>query len=290
MKTTEMTMRSVFLPLTAAMMVATALAACDRGSQGPARPAASGAATGQVPVASPDPALDAQGPVVLEDVVETTPDYLVGISYPPDAGRYPGLAAAMQRYAESARSDLMEAVQARPQGEARTMYDLSLSFTQVAETPELVAVAADGSSFTGGAHGTPLLARFVWLPGTQRMLEAKDLIADEEGWRVVSSYVREQLHGSLSQRVDADRLDPQVRAEVVSDAGRLIDEGTEPDPENFGNMEPVIGAGGKIEAVRFVFAPYQVGPYSDGVQAVQVPASVLRPHVAERYRGLFSAS
>jgi hypothetical protein len=46
---------------------------------------------------------------------------------------------------------------------------------------------------------------------------------------------------------------------------------------------------GRLRALRFVFPPYQVGPYSDGVQTVEVPASVLLPHVAAEYRGLFAA-
>ena len=47
-------------------------------------------------------------------------------------------------------------------------------------------------------------------------------------------------------------------------------------------------AGGRIAALRFVFPPYQVGPYSDGTQTVDVPASVLLPHVAAGYRELFA--
>ena len=41
-------------------------------------------------------------------------------------------------------------------------------------------------------------------------------------------------------------------------------------------------------ALRFVFPPYQVGPYADGTQTVDVPAEVLRPHIAPEYAGLFA--
>jgi len=37
-----------------------------------------------------------------------------------------------------------------------------------------------------------------------------------------------------------------------------------------------------------VFPPYQVGPYSDGTQTVDVPASVRAPHVGTAYAGLFA--
>ena len=45
---------------------------------------------------------------------------------------------------------------------------------------------------------------------------------------------------------------------------------------------------GRITALRFVFPPYQVGPYADGMQVVEVPARSLLPMVAPAYRGLFT--
>ena len=68
----------------------------------------------------------------------------------------------------------------------------------------------------------------------------------------------------------------------------MIEEGTEPVAGNFSQFEPVIGRGGRIVALRFVFAPYQVAPYAAGVQSVEVPAAVLLPHIAPQYRGLFA--
>ena len=225
--------------------------------------------------------------VDLADVVEATPNYVIGISYPKSAVKYPQLAAELKRYAESARADLLQAAQSRDASDKTGLYDLSLSFTEVLESPDLVAYAADGSSFTGGAHGAPLLARFVWMPQQGKRLTSADLVPTERGWQAIASYVREELHTALSQRVDADELPPGDRAEVVKSAGRMIDEGTGSDPDNFAQFEPVVNASGKVTALRFVFAPYQVGPYSDGTQTVEVPASVLLPHIAPEYRNLF---
>lgn len=120
------------------------------------------------------------------------------------------------------------------------------------------------------------------------MLRAQDLIPDPAGWQAVSAHVREQLHTALSQRIDADRLPPEQRAEVVRTAGGMIDDGTEADPDNFEQFEPVARADGKLTGLRFVFPPYQVGPYSDGTQSVQVSSAVLLPHVAAPYRALFA--
>lgn len=226
---------------------------------------------------------------LLQDEVETTPDYVIGISYPLSAAKYPGLATQIKHYAEAARADLLQAVKAREAGEGAALYDLSLSFTELLDTPTLVAVAADGSSYTGGAHGAPLIARFVWLPQQNKMLTATELVPQTQSWAPIAAYVREQLHTALSQRVDADALAPGERAQVVKNAGQMIDDGTTPDPTNFAMFEPVVTPAGKLSALRFVFAPYQVGPYSDGTQTVEVPAAVLLPHIAPAYRGLFEA-
>lgn len=226
----------------------------------------------------------------LQDVVETTPRYVIGISYPPSAAKHPGLAAALQAYAERARKDLMVAVEGIGNDTPTSPYDLSLSFTELLDSPRLVAVAADGSSYTGGAHGAPLIARFVWLPREQRMLTAAALVPDPNGWQAISEFVREQLHTALSQRIDADEVPAAERAAMLKDAGQMIDAGTEPRAEAFAQFEPVVGPDGRLTALRFVFPPYQVGPYADGTQTVEVPAEVLLPHLAPAYRDLFAVT
>lgn len=262
----------------AAALMLVALGACRREVPAP-QPAAR-------PAQTPAPAAAA---APLSDVAESTPAYVVGISYPPAVNRYPPLAAELRRYSDAARAELKQAV-AGLDGPPSAPYDLSLSFNLLHDTPRVVSVAADGSSYTGGAHGNPLIARFTWLPQQQRMLTAAELVPDPAAWRDISDYAREQLHTALSQRIDSDEgVDPADRADMLRNAGRMIEEGTEPRAANFAQFEPVLDAQGRIVALRFVFPPYQVGPYSDGTQTVEVPAAVLLPRVAPAYRGLFAA-
>lgn len=259
----------------AATLLAAAVAGCER--QAPAPPAQ-----------APKPPAAQPQAVVLKDVVENDLRYVVGISYPPSVNAYPGLAAALQRYSDAARAELRQAVEGMGADKPPAPYDLSLSFSELAGTPQIVAIAADGSSYTGGAHGNPLIARFVWLPQQNRMLTATELIPDPAAWTGISAYVREQLHAALSQRVDADETPPEDRVEIVRNAGKMIDEGTAPNAANYAQFEPMVGPDGRLAGLRFVFPPYQVGPYSDGVQSVEVPAAVLLPRVAPAYRGLFA--
>ncbi|WP_028914948.1 MULTISPECIES: DUF3298 and DUF4163 domain-containing protein [unclassified Pseudoxanthomonas] len=256
------------------------LAACrDDSAPAPAAPAED--------VVAPDAAGAAPAaPVRLEDVIERDPRYMVGISYPPGMEAYPGLAAALQAYAQQAREELMQAVEALDAPPAAP-YDLSLGFRLLMQSPQLVAVAADGSVYTGGAHGQPLVARFVWLPGRGEMLTAERLVPSAEGWQVVARQVAEQLAASAQVRAIDGALSPQERKSLLDSALRMIDEGTGPDPANFAQFEPVPAPDGRIAALRFVFPPYQVGPYADGVQYAQVPAATLLPYVAGEYQALF---
>ncbi len=264
----------------AVSLLSLALLACNREAPAPAAPPPSPPAR----IATTAPAAP------LVDVIETTSDYVIGISYPPSAAKYPGLAAELQRYADAARAELLQAVKAREAAsDGASPFDLSISFTEVLDSPTLFAVAADGSSYTGGAHGAPLIARFVWLPQHDRLLTASDLVPDARSWEPIAANVRGQLLAALSQRIDADALPPAERLEVVKSASRMIEDGTQPTATSFAMFEPVAAPSGKLRALRFVFAPYQVGPYSDGTQTVEVPASALLPHVAPAYRGLFEA-
>lgn len=248
-----------------------ALAACDRG------PAP--AAEGQAPTAA--------AAVALEDVVETRPDYIVGISYPKSASQHPALARLLMAYADAARADLMKAVGGLQGQKPAAPYDLSLQFSGLVDTPRVVAIAADGSTYTGGAHGNPLVARFVWLPQEQTLLKADQLIADPAGWQAISDASREQLMTALSQRLDADEVEGADRAAQLQAGSAMIDAGTAPQAGNFAQFEPVMNAEGQIRAIRFVFPPTQVAPYVEGTRTVEIPARALLPHVAPAYRTLF---
>jgi len=261
------------------------LAACQREAPAPEAPAPAQPGT----PAAEAPATTPQAPVKLEDRIERGDHYVIGISYPSGINQYPGLAAELQRYSQAALDDLMQAVDGLGGEKPTAPYDLSLAYDLLAETPLIVSVAANGSSYTGGAHGNPLIARFVWLPQHDELLTADRLITGKDGWQAVSGAVREQLHAALSQRIDGDNIEPADRAEMLKSGLKMIDEGSGADPDNFSQFEPVLDTAGRITALRFVFPPYQVGPYSDGVQVAEVPASVLLPHVAEAYRGLFAA-
>ncbi|WP_161960064.1 DUF3298 and DUF4163 domain-containing protein [Xanthomonas arboricola] len=233
-----------------------------------------------------EPVLVQSGP--LEDVIEQAPAYMVGISYPRGLDAFPELSALIRNYAQAARTELMEAVSGLGNDKPAAPYELSLAFETLLQTQDLIVVSADGSRYTGGAHGEPLVARFVWLVKERRQLTAQALIPDPAGWEKIGREVAVRLHDAATQRVEADRVPIEQQAEQVASADRMIAEGTAAQVDNFAQFVPVLNPAGQITAVRFVFPPYQVGPYSDGTQTAEVPASTLLAWVAPEYVHLFA--
>lgn len=260
------------------------LAACEQDAAPDAidRPAAATSATASEPDAP------APGGGGLEDVVETAPTHIIGISYPKNLAGEPGLAAELQRYAERARASLAEAV-ARRSADAPP-YDLTLAFTTVYESPEVIAVAADGSTYTGGAASRPLAARFVWVRDEDRLLTAADLVPDGASWSRIAEDVRAQLRAAYAQRVGADGMPVEQRGAALREAGERIARGAVADAAHFATFEPVAGPDGRIGALRFVFPAAQLDTGLDGAHSVEIPAHALRPHVAPQYRDLFAVS
>ena len=269
---------------TGVAMLLLALAGCGKQQAGApdAAPAAPDAA------AAPAPADEAPATAGLHDVIENDPRYVVGISYPPAVNKYPGLAQELGAYADQARAELLKAVGELGNDQPRAPYELSLAFDLLVETPQVVAVAAEGSSYTGGAHGQPLVARFVWLPRQERMLTAQALVDSPAGWKAISDYTGDKLLEQAMVRAQGEDMTPEEQQAQVRNLSKMIDEGTAPDAANFAQFQPVMDAAGHVAALRFVFPPYQVGPYSDGTRTVDVPAAVLLPHVAADYRELFA--
>ncbi len=268
-------------------MTAALLVGCSRSPETPAAdpaplpaPVDEGTASASAEAAEPS----------LADVIENTPQAVIGISYAAGLDAWPGLARVLQGYADAARAELQQAVEGLGNDKPSAPYELSLAFEKRLQTPQLLVVSAEGSRYTGGAHGEPLVARFVWLSEQDAQLTAEALIDDAEGWKSVSQYVADQLRERAATRLSSEDMEATQMQESLRSLGRMIADGTGAKAANFSQFEPLTDARGRITALRFVFPPYQVGPYSDGTQTADVPAAVLLPHVADTYKALFAGS
>jgi len=193
----------------------------------------------------------------------------VEFKYSPDINNHPALA---QLLAERTQEVVDEWIDENLREDIPAFYEMH--YELVAQTPHVVAVLGSGSAYTGGAHPDNMTESHIWLPEKQQWLS----------WQAVSDYVREDLYQQYSSHFP----NPSEQEQAWLDDHRdWINRGTGPDAENFKYFHPVASGDGRIAALKFIFPPYQVGPWADGTWAVDVPASILYPHIADEYRDLF---
>lgn len=261
-----------------AMLACVVVLATSCKRESPANAPANGAA----------PPVAASAPVVLQDQVEHTPTYLLGITYPKGVALPPGLAQEIKAYADASRKRLVDAAAPHKAGDAGIPYDMSLEFRQVSPQGHgLIAIAADGSLYSGGAQGAPLIRRFLWDVQGGSLISSRELLNGDAGWVAISNSVRETLIGQIRTRMEDDKQAPEDIAKAIAQMQPIVESGTQPAASEFSEFEPMIDAQGKLIGLTFVFPPYQVAGYSDGIQRADVPLAVFQQYLNPRYRGLF---
>lgn len=268
-------------PLAAACLVF-ALAACER-----APPAANAPAPTATPVETPT--------IRVEDSSGT--GWVFGAEYPAALERHPALLAAIRARNAAALEELRSSAEQyaadppppaptsgsdtaaetgqsdleRPPWETRMVWSLPV------DGPALATAMLDGYTYTGGAHGIPLIDALHTDPTSGALLDPAGLVADPAGWSLIATLVRTRLREAVAERHAA--LGEQERTELLASASAWIDEGTSPDAEHLGLFVPIADSGGRVTAIRWLFPPYQGGPYSDGLQVAEVPLDEIRPAI-----------
>jgi hypothetical protein len=126
------------------------------------------------------------------------------------------------------------------------------SYRIIKASERMTSVVWDIWEDTGGAHGQLDIVACVYDLRTGQLLDISDLFADEQ--KALN------LMSAFSYR----RLSEEMRNESMLRAG------TAPDKENFATFAPT------PEGLRIFFPPYQVAPWVDGPQEVDMPLEELR--------------
>ncbi len=169
-------------------------------------------------------------------------------------------------------------------------YTLDLNFTVARRTADFVSVITSGSSFIGGAHGMPILASFNLDLADGKLKTLSDLFADAQtGLQAVSAECRRQLEGRYEAKLRADpgSMTPAQQESDIQSMKSWIEKGTQPAAENF-DVFLIDGLDTRAIGVTVIFPPYQVAPYADGPQQVEVPAKVFYDLLKPEYKDAFA--
>ena len=281
------------------LCVALAAMALDACQQQPATaPASALSASASAPVipapaTAPAPASASTAPVPGDHAV--TKHYKIAINLPTLPAAAKPLAEAMRTTADNAKRDF---VQALPDPEtlpefANRQLELLLDFKVAAQTPAFISVRESGSSDTGGAHPNPVQATFVFDRKTGRLIALDDLFTNPDAARrALANFAHDTLLRKLMANAPKPgEGSPDAIREWKSNMLQMLDGGTKPTTVNYSVF--VVQAGAAQDApspgITLIFPPYQVAPYVDGTQSVDVPANTFAKFLKPAYQGDFTA-
>lgn len=151
----------------------------------------------------------------------------------------------------------------------------------VADLPALLILQSEGYSFTGGAHGMPIVTTLFWDKARKKRLPTIALFDVPALSNAIRDRFCAALNAERSKRRGApvDAKDPNQLSEFV----RCVDIDKQ-------IILPVSKGGKALDTVRIVIMPYEAGPYSEGIYQIDLPvdAAVLAT-VNRTYRGSFAS-
>jgi hypothetical protein len=150
-----------------------------------------------------------------------------------------------------------------------------------ADIPALLVLQSDGYSFTGGAHGMPIVTVLFWDKATKQRLATSALF----DLQLLTATLKERFCTAL----DAERSKRRGAPVNARDPDQLAEFVQCVDPAKQ-TILPVSRGGKALDTVRFVIMPYEAGPYSEGIYEIDLPvdATILQT-VKPAYKAAFSA-
>ena len=234
--------------------------------------------------ATPAAAAGAQQTAPNEDVGQGN-GYAYHVRYPQLAPEWNTLADALRTWAAARKRDFLDARLADENNNAPP-YNLDLEFNIARRTSDFVSVLADGNVYTGGAHPAPLVASFNLHTSDGKLIELADLFTDSGvALEALSAEARRQLEGSFEAKL-RETTPEKDQAAALKRMREWVARGTQAQAETFAAFL-VDGLEAKAIGLTLIFPSYQVAPYAEGTQQIEVPAKVFYPLLKPEYRDAF---
>lgn len=223
-----------------------------------------------------------------------TKHYKLAITLPSLPADAQPLAAALRTTADNAKREFLQALPDPTQLPqfANRQFEMLLDFKIVATTPTFTSVRETGMQDTGGAHPLPVQAAFVYDRKQHRQITLDDLFAAPDAARgALATFA----HAALLKKLMANAPkpgegSPAALREWKANTIQMLDDGTQPTRVNFSIF--IVRAGATTTAaspgLTLIFPPYQVAPYVDGTQTVDVPTNVFAKFLKPGYQGDFA--
>lgn len=213
-------------------------------------------------------------PILARDLIvnETTPALVYTWRVAPEAALQPALFARLHAEAlESLATTRAEAIRDRKASGFTQPYSSMTDWTLSYDGPRLIALVAQESQFTGGAHPNTGYRGLIWDKAAQRKIAFVDVFTD---W----ANARPLLQRAACEALGVERKTRRRGAILSGDFDKCP-------PLDQATLVPF----GDYGALRVIYSPYVAGPYAEGVYDLKLawPEGVAR-FVRPQYRaGLF---
>jgi len=156
-------------------------------------------------------------------------------------------------------------------------WSLSIDMNNFAEGGNLASILGYVFSFTGGAHPNHSFFSTNFDTESQDLIKFSDLFENDKiALDAISKYSVSNIIEQKSERLN----------EKITEDEWLI-EGAGPDLKNYSIFVFVPAEDKKIDGIKFVFPPYQVGPYAEGTYEVIVSSELFYDFLDGKYKNSF---
>lgn len=203
--------------------------------------------------------------------------------YPAQAAALPRLAAMLDAERAKALGEL-EAQTAEAQKEAAdndypfNPHMLGVGWKVTGESPEMLAMVAEISSYSGGAHGNTGYEALIWDKAADKRIQLAALFTD-------MAMALEPLREGYCTALNVERR--EKRGEQIGEPDDMFNT-CPPFAELV--LVPYASSDSGFDRMMFIAAPYVAGPYVEGVYEISLPLSgAVLERIKPAYRAAFAA-
>ncbi len=201
----------------------------------------------------------------------------IKVTYPYQVAEYPEIFAVLKKKVNTAKKDNGFEDQDIELGMSGHPWSLNIDMSNYVSAGELASILGYVFSFTGGAHPNHSYFSVNFIKASEKQINLKDLFNNEKA--ALGAISKFSIINILKQK--SERLNEKITED------EWLDEGAGPDIKNYSIFVFVPGEGEENEGIKFIFPPYQVGPYVEGEYEVTVPASVFYSYLNDNFKNNF---
>ncbi len=206
-------------------------------------------------------------------------DAQVTLSLPEPIKMYPALHTqlynegeqTLKAFAAQAHKDRAEQ---KADGIDVASYTHSITWKIAAQNPRLLSLFAEEDDYQGGAHASNTFQVRLWDKQKNDLVSPGKLLAPSADLKAIDAYVCHQIEAERSKRLGTP----------VTQAGSGFS------CPKFAESRLILipaQSGDKFGAIAALYAPYEVGPYSDGAFEIRVPQAMLKDALNPDYAAQF---